>query len=272
MKSKIHPTAVVHPSAIFADGVEVGPCAVIGEDVSAGEGATIGAHAVVEHAVIGKGARIFSGAVVGSAPQDLKYKGEKARVVLGERCTIREFVTINRGTAASGETVIGSDCLLMAYAHVAHDCRLGQGVILANCATLAGHIEVGDHAVISGLVGMHQFVRVGSMAMISGGSMVSQDVPPYCQAQGDRARLVGLNLVGLRRAKVSREIIAQLKQAYKALFLSPHTVAEAVRFLRAGPMAPEVARMLDFVEASERGVCRPRMASVGAEERTPSGV
>ena len=264
MAAKIHPAAVVHPSAKLGEGVEIAAFAFIGENVELGEGTYIGPHSIVEHAVLGKANRVIGQAAIGTPPQDFSYKGEPTRVFMGDRNIVRESVTINRGTKASGKTVIGSDCMFMAYAHVAHDCVIGSHVIMANSATLAGHCQVGDRAFLSGLVALHQFVRVGTCAILSGGGMLNLDLTPYCVGQGDRAVLRGLNLVGMRRAGLSREAISAVKAAYKTLFLSSLPLKEALAQVRSSQL-PEVLHMADFIEGSKRGVARP--ASLAAAEK-----
>src|ERR1700687_399891 len=229
MSADIHPTAVVHPSARIAEGVRVGPYAVIGEEVSLGPRVSVGPHAVVEFADIGEGCQIHAGAFVGTAPQDLKYRGERTKLILGPGCVVREAATLNRGTAATGVTRIGARCLFMAYSHVAHDCIIGSEVILANSVAIAGHCGVGAWAIIGGMVGIHQFVRVGKGAMIGAGAMVPLDIPPYVLAWGDRARLSGLNLIGLRRRGFSAETIAVLKKAYRDLFFSDQPITEQLK-------------------------------------------
>ncbi len=253
----IHPTAIIHRSARLDATVSVGPYAVIGENVVIGEGTTVGPHAVIEAADIGKNCRIFPHASVGLAPQDLKYNNEPTRIVIGDRCTVREFVTLNRGTTATGKTVIGSDCLFMAYTHVAHDCVLGNGIIMANAATLGGHVEVGDYAVFGGISAVHQFTRIGRLAMIAGGAMVSQDVIPFGQAHDNRARLVGLNLVGMKRRGFSRDTIDEIKQAFKTLFMSSIPIGEAMDQLGASGPSDEVKELIAFIASSKRGICRP---------------
>lgn len=262
----IHPTAVIDPAAKIDPSVKVGPYAVVGPDVVIGAGTTIGAHAVVEYTHMGKENRVFPGAFVGGAPQDLKYAGEHTLLVMGDRNTVRECVTLNRGTAAHGETRIGDGCLFMAYSHVAHDCVLGNNVILVNSVGIAGHVEIGDFTVVGGLVGIHQYVRIGRFCMLGGGSMVGKDVPPFCMVQGDRATLRGLNLLGLRRAGFSREVVQAVKDAYKTLFLSGLRQEEALARLKSGAPAKEIMEMLDFIERSKRGVVRPASASVIEEE------
>lgn len=257
--SRVHPTAIVSPQTQLADGVVIGPYAVVGPRVSIGTGTTIGAHAVVEgNTTIGEHNRIFQFASVGAIPQDLKYRGEETVLVIGDRNTIREFATLHLGTAGGGGvTRVGNDNLLMNYTHVAHDSLIGNGNVLANGAQLAGHITVEDFAVIGAMVGIHQFVRIGESALLGAGSMVSQDVPPFCNATGDRARLYGLNTVGLRRRGFSSELITTLKRAYRTLFQTGLRTREAIRKVREDqPGIPEVERFVAFIEQSERGVCR----------------
>jgi UDP-N-acetylglucosamine acyltransferase len=249
----------VHPKAALAEGVAVGPYSVIGEHVSVGPRTRIGAHCVLEgYTGIGADNEIFTGAVIGSPPQDLKYRGEKSELSIGDRNKIREYVTINPGTAGGGGvTVIGSDCLLMAYAHVAHDCRIGDQVIIANSAALAGHIVVEDRAVIGGLVGIHQFVRIGTLAIVGGCSRVVQDVPPYAMCVGYPVVVHGLNHEGLKRAGVSSDVKRQLHRAFKVLFHSKLSMSHAVTQLaQDADHGPEVQHLLAFIRASKRGVSR----------------
>ncbi|MCX5778096.1 MAG: acyl-ACP--UDP-N-acetylglucosamine O-acyltransferase [Elusimicrobia bacterium] len=253
----IHATAIIHPTAKLANTVDIGPYAVIGENSIIGAGTSIGAHAIVEFAEIGTNCKIFSHAAVGTAPQDLKYKNESTKIIIGNNCMIREFTTLNRGTSATGKTVIGSDCLFMAYSHVAHDCHIGNGVVIANVGTIAGHVEIGDGAFMGGIVAIHQFTRIGKLAMLAGGSMISQDILPFCQAQGNRARLVGLNLVGMKRRGFSKEIMEEIKSAYRTLFLSGIQMEEALDQIDETSPCVEVKEMLDFVHASKRGIARP---------------
>lgn len=255
----IHPTAIVHEGAQVADNVEIGPYAIIGEHVSIGSGTTIGPHTVIEGwTEIGCDNRIFQFASIGAAPQDLKYRGEKALLKIGDRNTVREFATLHRGTAdGGGETVVGNDNLFMAYSHVAHDCILGNQVILANGATLAGHVEVDDFAILGGLCAVHQFTRIGSHVMISGGSMVTQDVPPFSIAQGDRAKTVGINQIGLKRRGFSDEAVRGIKQAYKLIFRSGLRTEEALeQIAKEIKDCPEVEKFSEFVRNSARGVAR----------------
>ncbi len=255
----IHETAIVSPQAEVGAQVAIGPYAVVAADVVIGAGTTIGAHSVIDsHTSIGPECRIFPHAVVGEAPQSLKYAGEETYLQIGRGTIIREFTTVHRGTAeGGGVTEVGDHCLLMAYSHVAHDCRVGSGVVLANAATLAGHITIGDHATIGGLVAIHQFVRVGEYAFVGGKSAVVKDVPPYVIASGDRARLHGLNRVGLRRHGFSEKSLALLKQAYRIIFRIGLTLNEALERVRAEvDPVPEVANFIKFIQSSHRGITR----------------
>lgn len=255
----IHPTAIIHPGARIAENVEIGPYAVIGEHVTIGSGTWIGPHAVIEGwTEIGCDNKIFQFASVGAVPQDLKFHGEETWLRIGDRNSIREFVTMHRGTADGGsETVVGSDNLFMAYSHVAHDCRVGNHVILANAATLAGHVTVDDHAILGGLSAVHQFTRIGSHVMISGGSMVNQDIAPYLIAQGDRAEPVSINLVGLKRRGFSEEALRGIKNAYKTVFRANLKLEEALaKVEEESSSIPEVMAFVDFIRSSQRGIAR----------------
>lgn len=252
--------AIVDPNARLHPSVEVGPFAIIGPNVEIGEGTTVGPFAVIEGCTtIGRDCRIFHHASVGTPPQDLKYKGEPTTLTIGDRTTVREFVTISTGTVGGGGTTgVGSDCLLMAYSHVAHDCVVGNHVIMANSATLAGHVIVEDFVIIGGLSAIHQFVRIGEHAIIGGCSAVSQDVPPFVTASGNRAKLFGLNLIGLKRRDFSPETITGLKNAYRTLFQSTEVLADVLEKLRnsAEYEIVDVKKLVDFVAGSERGVTR----------------
>ncbi len=259
----IHPTAIIDPGASLGEGVEVGAYAVVGPQVTLGDGCRIGAHAIIEsHSRIGKGTRVFSFASVGAPPQDLKFQGEETWVEIGEDCIIREYVTVNRGTVGGGGTTrIGNNVLLMAYCHIAHDCSIGDRVIMANTSTLAGHVDIGTGAIIGGLVGIHQFVRIGSYAIVGAMSGIPLDIPPYVTAVVTRAQkgsgLYGLNLIGLKRNRFSKETIAELKKAYRILFRSGLPRGEALSRAEAetAPL-PEVLHLLDFIRTSKRGVQR----------------
>jgi UDP-N-acetylglucosamine acyltransferase len=255
----VHPTAIVAPEAELDSGVSVGPYAVIGPRVRIGGGTCVGAHTVVEgHTSIGRENQIFHHASVGTIPQDLKYRGEDSELVIGDRNIIREFTTLNPGTAGGGMvTRMGDQNLLMNYSHIGHDCRLGDFNIVANGAQIAGHVTIEDFVVVGALVGIHQFVKIGESAIVGAGAMVSQDVPPYCNATGDRAVLHGLNLLGLQRRGFAPDLVRDLKRAYRLMFRSGLTVGEATARIRAEvPASPQVERFVAFVQASERGVCR----------------
>jgi UDP-N-acetylglucosamine acyltransferase len=257
--ARIHPTALVAPEAELAADVEVGPYALIGARVRIGAGSVVGAHAVIEgNTEIGSHNRIYPFASVGLEPQDLKYDGEDSRLIIGDHNCIREFVTLNSGTEAGGmETRLGDDNLLMNYVHVAHDCRVGDHNVIANGVQLGGHVTIESFTVLGALSGLHQFVKVGESAIVGAGSMVSQDVPPFCNATGDRARLRGLNTLGLKRRGLSAEAMHALKRAYRIMFQSGLKMAEAAARIRQEQLgAPEVERFVEFVERSERGVCR----------------
>jgi UDP-N-acetylglucosamine acyltransferase len=255
----VHPSAVVSARAELGPGVRIGPGAVVGPEVRIGADTWVGAHAVVEgRTTIGARNRIFPFASVGGIPQDLKYRGEPSTLVLGEANIVREYVSINPGTQGGGmETVIGSGCLFMVSSHVAHDCRLGDSVILSNGVALAGHVTVESHAIVGGLAGVHQFVRLGESSLCAAGAMVSKDVPPFCIVAGDRARLFGLNIVGVRRRGFSESTIRALRRAYRVLFHSGGSRREHMAQVRAELAGvPEVERLLAFLETSARGVCR----------------
>ena len=272
--AQVHRTAIVHAKARLGSGVTVGPFAVIEAQVVVGAGTVIGAHCVVQgRTTIGRDCEIFTGAVIGSAPQDLKYQGEESALVIGDRNKIREYVTINPGTAGGGgKTVIGSECLLMAYSHVAHDCRVGDHVVIANSAALAGHITVEDRATIGGLVGIHQFVRVGTLAFVGGCSRVVQDVPPYATCVGYPASVFGLNREGLKRAGWSPAMTRDLHRAFRILFHSKLAMSHAVnQVAKELPPSPERDHLLDFIRQSKRGVCRAPRAGVGDQESALSG-
>jgi len=255
----IHPTAIVNPGARIGADVEIGPYSIIGERVSIGDGTRIGPHVVIEGpTTIGRNNIFFQFSSIGAIPQDLKFNMEDTEVIIGDNNTFREFITINRGTeGGGGKTAIGSNCLLMAYTHVAHDCLIGDGVIMANNATLAGHIRIEDHAIVGGISGIHQFVHIGSYAMVGGLSGVPKDVPPFTLAVGQRASLHGLNLTGLKRHGFTADVISELKAAYKLLFRSGLTVDEAVRKIEdGGPGCGEVRVLVDFIVHSKRGITR----------------
>jgi UDP-N-acetylglucosamine acyltransferase len=258
----LHPTAVVEPGARLAETARVGPYCVVGPEVELQDGVELVSHvAIAGRTVVGAETRIFPFASIGHQPQDLKYQGEKSRLEIGRRNVVREHVTMNPGTTGGGMlTRVGDGCLFMVGAHVAHDCRLGDHVIMANNATLAGHVTIGDFAILGGLSAIHQFVRIGKHAMIGGVTGVERDVIPYGQVVGDRARLVGLNIVGLQRRGFSREQVQALRTAYQMLFGEAGTLAERVdEVARQFTDVEPVRDIVDFIRAdSQRGFCRPQ--------------
>jgi len=252
------PLAYVHPQAKIANNVVIEPFVNIEKNVVVGEGTWIGSNVtIMEGARIGKNCKIFPGAVISAIPQDLKYEGEETTVKIGDNTTIREFVTINRGTKANMETIVGDNCLLMAYVHIAHDCTVGNNVILANGATLAGHIEIHDWAIIGGLSAVHQFVQVGKHAMISGGGMARKDVPPFTKAGREPLSYVGINSIGLRRRGFTPEQINQIQEIYRVIYLKNKNVSQAVNLIEATiPATPERDEILAFIARSTRGIMR----------------
>lgn len=254
---KIHPTAIIRPPVELAEDVEVGPYAIVGPEVQIGPGTVIGPFARVEFAKIGSGNKILHGAVIGLEPQDLKFKGEASWVRIGDRNVIREFVTIHRGTGEGTETVVGNDCYLMAYSHLGHNVRLGNGVIIVNSAQLGGHAVVEDYAYISAFVPVHQFARVGKLAIVSGATRVSQDIPPFMMAEGYEARIVGVNRVGLRRRGYSSERIDRIAEAYRILYRQGRAFPAALEVLeeRFGD-DPDIRHLIQFIKSTKRGVTR----------------
>jgi UDP-N-acetylglucosamine acyltransferase len=255
----IHPTAVVSPKAELDSEVEVGPYSIIGDNVKISNQTRIGSHVVIDGwTSIGQNCQIFPFASIGAIPQDLKFKGEESQLIIGNGNVIREFVTINRATALGiGKTILGNDNFLMVYSHVAHDCKIGNQVIIANAVALAGHIEVEDFAIIGGLVGVHQFVKIGCYSIIGACSAVSQDVPPYTMAVGNHAKLHGLNTVGLKRHHFSDEAIRNLKKAYQIIFRSGLLLKKALEKVESEiPGSPEVMNLITFIRRSERGIIR----------------
>jgi len=256
----IHPTAIVDSKAEIAEGVEIGPYSVIEKDVIIGEGTKIGPHVVIREGTrIGKQCHIFQFSSIGEAPQAFAYKGEKTYLLIGDQNFFREFVTIHRGTLpGGGKTIIGNNNYFMAYSHVAHDCQIGNQVVMANGATLAGHIQIEDHAIIGGLAAVHQFCQIGTHAFLSGLTGVSLDIPPYMLASGSRAKLFGLNLVGLKRHHFSEETLRALKKAYRTIFRSGLTLEKAIKQLSEDNIfrVPEVQHLLQFIQNSKRGICR----------------
>ena len=255
----IHSTAIISSKAEIDSNVEIGPYSIIGKNVFIGSGTVIGPHVVVDpYVTIGADCNIFQYAAIGAPPQSLKFEGGETYVKIGRGTIVREFVTIHRGTESGGGiTEVGEENLLMAYTHIAHDCKTGRKVILSNNATLAGHITIGDNATIGGLVAIHQFVRIGDYAFIGGKSAVVKDVPPYVIASGDRAKLHGLNSVGLKRHGFSENTVSSLKKTYRIIFRIGLTMNEAIERVRAEvEQIPEVLGFIDFIKSSQRGITR----------------
>lgn len=252
------PLAYVHPQAKIANNVVIEPFVNIEKNVVIEEGTWIGSNVtIMEGARIGKNCRIYPGAVISAAPQDLKYGGEETIVRIGNNTTIREFVTINRGTKANWETIVGDNCLLMAYVHIAHDCIIGNNVILANAATLAGHITVDDWAIIGGLAAVHQFVQIGAHSMISGGSMARKDVPPYTKAGREPLSYVGVNSIGLRRRGFTDDRINAIQDIYRIIYLKGKNVSQAVSYIGTNfPVSSERDEILSFISNSTRGIMK----------------
>lgn len=249
-------TAKISSKAKIADSVQVGHYAVIGDNVTIDAGTKIGSHCVLEgNTSIGSNCEVFTGSVIGSPPQDLKYKGEQSFLEIGDNNIIREYCTFNPGTGGGGRTIVGDDNLFMAYSHVAHDCRVGSNCVIANNGTLAGHVTIEDKAVIGGLTAIHQFVRIGMLSIVGGCSKVVQDIPPYSTCDGHPASVYGLNLVGLRRNNVPRESIQKLNHAFKIIFNSGLTVKHALEKLQGEALAcKETAYLIDFIKNSQRGI------------------
>lgn len=255
-ETRVHETALVDADASLGEGVEVGPWAIVGPGVRIGDGTVVGPRVLIERDTsVGEDCRLANGAVLGTDPQDLKYQGEHSVLEIGDRTVIREFATLNRGTHASGRTVVGSDCLIMAYAHVAHDCEIGNHVVLANSVNMGGHVLIEDWAIVGGVTPIHQYVRIGAHAFVGGGSRVPQDIPPYCRAAGNPPKLYGLNSVGLERRGFSEEVRRALKEAYRVLFMGSENLSQAlIRAEAEVDGIPEVKHLLAFIRASERGI------------------
>jgi UDP-N-acetylglucosamine acyltransferase len=255
----IHETALVDPRAELDLDVEIGPYSIVGSRVKIGKGTRVKSHVVIEgNTSLGEGNVVFQFATVGSVPQDLKYRGEDSQLIIGNHNTIREFASLNPGTKGGGMvTRIGNHNLLMMYCHVAHDCIIGDHNIVANGATLGGHVVIEDYVIVGGLVGIHQFVKVGTTAILGAGSMVSKDIPPYCNATGDRAELRGLNLEGLKRRGFNKAQIEALKKAYRTIFQSSlRTKGALVKVRKEIAGSAEVEQLAQFIENSHRGICR----------------
>ncbi len=259
MTTTIHPTAIIHENAVIGPDCRIGPYCIIGDNVTLASGVTLDSHVVIEgRTTIGAGTRVYPFVSIGLAPQDLKYSGEPTGTEIGERNQIREFVTIHRGTAGGGGTTrIGSDNLLMAQAHVAHDCRLGNEIIMANAATLAGHVEIDDRASVGAYSGVHQFCRIGLEAFVGGYSVVVKDAMPYATIQGNHAKCYGLNTLGMKRRGYSRETIEKLSRAFHLLLAAKLNTTQALEKIRAEITgSPEVDLLVDFIQTSKRGVVK----------------
>ncbi len=255
---RIHPTALISKKVELAEDVEIGPYSMVKEDVVIEEGTKIHSHVLIEPGtVIGKNCQIYQGAVLGGEPQDLKFAGEKTNLSIGDNTIIREYAVLSRGTKHRGETTVGKNCFLMAYSHVAHDCIIGDNVILANAVNLAGHVEIQDFAIIGGLVPIHQFVRIGTHSIIGGGFRVPMDVCPYMLAAGYPLKICGINKIGLQRRGFSPHTIGILEKVYKILFRSKFNTTQAIKKIRSDfEMIPEVQNILEFIEKSERGIVK----------------
>lgn len=256
--SSVHPTAIIHPEAEIIDA-KIGPYTVIGEGVRVGAGTEIGSHCAIQGpTVIGKDCKVFSFASIGEIPQDLKFHGEHSELIIGDGNVFREFVTIHRGTEGGGrQTVIGSDNYFMAYAHVAHDCRIGNSVIMANASTLAGHVAVEDHSVVGAFSGVHQFCRIGKHGFIGGYSVITKDVLPYSKTVGNRAHCYGINKLGLARKGFSQETMSTIKHAYRLLFQAKLNTTQALEAIeKEVPQIPEILYLVDFIKSSRRGIIK----------------
>ncbi|MCM8774024.1 MAG: acyl-ACP--UDP-N-acetylglucosamine O-acyltransferase [Candidatus Omnitrophica bacterium] len=258
MATKIHPLAEVNKDAQLDNDVEVGAYAIIGKNVKIGKGTRIEQFSqIFGYTEIGKNCHIFSYAVIGSPPQDLKYKGDKSSIVIGDNNTIREFVTVNPGTSKGSKTIIGNGNLIMAYSHIAHNCIVGNNNVFANCATLAGHVVIEDKVHIGGLSAIHQFCRIGRLSIIGGCSKVVQDIPPYSLCDGHPAKVYGINTIGLKRAKFSQEKINILKKAFKIIFFSNHPLSTAIKMIKKDlPQIEELDYLIKFISSSQRGISK----------------
>lgn len=260
MATGIHPTAIIEEGALLDDDVSVGPYCVVGGGVRLGKSVRLVSHVFVEgNTEIGEDCTVHPFATIGLPPQDVKYKGEPTRVKIGRGNVIREYVSIHRASVGGdGETTIGDGNFLMAYVHVAHDCKLGSGIIIANTVGLSGHVQIEDHAVIGGMVGVHQFARIGAYAMVGGYSRIAQDIPPFMMASGaDRAKLYGVNAVGLKRHGFSEETVNELKSAHKMLFREKLSLQEAIKKVQAElPYTDEIGHLIEFIQKNKRGICR----------------
>jgi UDP-N-acetylglucosamine acyltransferase len=253
---EVHPTAIISKKAKVAEDVDIGPFTVIEEGVNIDSGVKIGPYChILGNTSLGENCRVFTGAVIGSPPQDLKYKGDKSYVMIGKDNIIREYVTINPGTKSGGKTIIGDGNLLMAYVHIAHDCHIGNNIIIANLGTLAGHVIIEDGAIIGGLVAIHQFVRIGTLAIIGGCSKVVQDVPPYSTCDGHPVKIYGVNNVGLKRAGIDEKKRFEIKKALRIMFHSKLSLSHAIEKVKKElPPSKELTHLIEFVIHSKRGI------------------
>ncbi len=255
MSAKIHPTAIVDAKAQIGNDVEIGPWAYVGPHCVVGDGSVVQMRATLEeHVILGPKVTVGIGTVLGGRPQDLKFKGEVTTVEIGEGTTLREYLTINRGTSESFKTTVGKNCFLMSYVHLAHDCHVGDGVIISNGTQLAGHVKVDERAIISGLCAVHQFAKIGRYAFIGGASRISKDIPPFVKAVGNPVQLYGLNSVGLQRSGFKDEVVSELKKAYRLFFRSDMNITQALEKAVELTQYDEVKAFVAFVEASGRGV------------------
>ena len=254
----IQPLSYVHPNAKIADNVVIDPFVTIGKNVEIGKGTWIGSNvAIMEGARIGKDCRIFPGAVISAIPQDLKFDGEKSLAIIGDNTTVRECATINRGTSVTGKTEVGDNCLIMAYAHIAHDCKIGDNCIIVNSVALGGHVTIGDYAIIGGLSAIHQFVSIGKHAMVSGGSLIRKDVPPYVKAAREPLSFVGINSIGLRRRGFSDDKIKEIQDIFRILYQNNNNNTQALLKIETETDAsPERDEIISFVQNSGRGIMK----------------
>lgn len=259
VEREIHPTSIVNPGAELEKGITIGAFCIVGDGVYIKKGTKLISNVVIEgNTSIGENCTIFPFTSIGLPPQDLKYKGEKTGLTIGNNNIIREYVTIHRASVGGdGVTLIGDNNFLLAYVHIAHDCKIGNFVTMANLASLAGHVVVEDYAYIGGIVGVHQFTRIGTYSMVGAFSGVGQDIPPYMIASGARARLFGLNTIGLKRYGFSDEVINDLKKAYKTLFREKRTLKDAIKKIQEDlPYTDEIKRLIEFIQKNKRGICR----------------
>jgi len=254
----IQPLSYVHPNAKIADNVVIDPFVTIGKNVEIGKGTWIGSNvAIMEGAIIGENCRIFPGAVISAIPQDLKFEGEKSLAIIGNNTTVRECATINRGTSITGKTEVGKNCLIMAYAHIAHDCKIGNNCIIVNSVALGGHVTIGDYAIIGGLSAIHQFVSIGKHTMVSGGSLVRKDVPPYIKAAREPLSFVGINSIGLRRRGFTDDKIKEIQDIFRILYQNNNNNTQALLKIETEiDASPERDEIISFIQNSGRGIMK----------------